>query len=59
MQLRQHLGEVFCRLAEQRESRIDEGHLTADLVHMVIAIPPKSTAFLICPGNQGKTRISK
>jgi REP element-mobilizing transposase RayT len=33
--LRKHLGEVFRRLAEQRESRIEEGHLQADHVHMM------------------------
>jgi Transposase IS200 like len=27
-QLRQYLGEVFRKLAEQKESRIEEGHLT-------------------------------
>ena len=40
-QLRRHLGEVFRRLAVQRESRIEEGHLISDHVHMMIAIPPK------------------
>src|ERR1700676_654313 len=40
-QLRRHLGEVFRRLAEQKESRIEEGHLMSDHVHMMIAIPPK------------------
>ena len=40
-QLRQYLGEVFRRLAEQRESRIEEGHLMSDHVHMMISIPPK------------------
>lgn len=39
-ELRRHLGEVFRRLAEQKESRIEEGHLTSDHVHMMIAIPP-------------------
>lgn len=39
--LRKHLGEVFRRLAEQKESRIEEGHLMSDHVHMMIAIPPK------------------
>ncbi len=34
--LRQHLGEVFRRLAEQKESRIEEGHLLADHVHVLI-----------------------
>ena len=41
VELRQHLGEVFRRLAEQKESRIEEGHLLADHVHMLISIPPK------------------
>jgi putative transposase len=39
--LRRHLGEVFRRLARQKESEIEEGHLMADHVHMMIAIPPK------------------
>jgi putative transposase len=40
-ELRRHLGEVFRRLAEQKESQIEEGHLRPDHVHMMIAIPPK------------------
>jgi putative transposase len=40
-QLRQHLGEVFRKLATQKESRIEEGHLMPDHVHMMIAIPSK------------------
>ena len=40
-ELRQHLGEVFRKLAVQKESRIEEGHLLPDHVHMMIAIPPK------------------
>ena len=39
--LRKHLGEVFRRLAEQKESRIEEGRLMSDHVHMLIAIPPR------------------
>ena len=31
--LRRHLGEVFRKLAEQKESRIEEGHLLVDHVH--------------------------
>ena len=38
--LRQHLGEVFRRLAEQKESRVLEGHLMPDHVHMLLSIPP-------------------
>lgn len=40
-QLRQHLGGVFRRLAAQKESRIEEGHLMSDHVHMMIAKQPK------------------
>ena len=38
-QLRRYLGELFGKLAGQKESRIEEGHLMADHVHMLIAIP--------------------
>jgi Transposase IS200 like len=34
-ELRKHLGEVFRRLASQKESRIEEGHLMC--AHRVIA----------------------
>jgi putative transposase len=40
-ELRRHLGEVFRKLALQKESRIAEGHLMSDHVHMMISIPPK------------------
>ncbi len=36
-ELRKHLGEVFRGLAEQKESRIEEGHLMVDHVHMMIS----------------------
>ena len=38
--MRRHLGEVFRKLALQKESRIEEGHLMPDHVHMMISIPP-------------------
>ena len=40
-ELRGHWGEVFRQLAKQKESRIEEGHLMPDHVHMMIALPPK------------------
>src|ERR1035437_4829872 len=42
-ELRKYLGEVFRKLAEQKESRIEEGHLLPDHVHMMISIDRKST----------------
>jgi len=40
-QVRKELGGVFHRLAKQKESLIEEGHIMADHVHMMISIPPK------------------
>ena len=40
-QLRHALGRGLPRLAAQKESRIEEGHLMRDHVHMMISIPPK------------------
>ena len=34
-------GRVFRKLAAQKESKIEEGHLMPDHVHMMISIPPK------------------
>ena len=56
-QLRQHLGEVFRRLAEQKESRIEEGHLMSDHVHMMIAIPPKYAVSQVIGYIKGKSAI--
>src|SRR3981189_3103632 len=43
-ELRPHLGDVFRKLALQKESRVEEGHLTLDHVHMMISIPPQYAA---------------
>ena len=55
--LRKHLGEVFRRLAEQKESRIEEGHLMSDHVHMLIAIPPKYAVSQVVGFMKGKSAI--
>jgi putative transposase len=56
-QLRQHLGEVLRTLAVQKESRIEEGHLMADHVHMLIAIPPKYSVSQVIGYIKGKRAI--
>jgi putative transposase len=56
-QLRPHLGEVFRRLALQKESRIEEGHLMPDHVHMMIAIPPKYAVSQVIGFIKGKSAI--
>ena len=56
-ELRRHLGEVFRRLAEQKESQIEEGHLRPDHVHMMIAIPPKYAVSQVIGFIKGKSAI--
>jgi putative transposase len=54
--LRQHLGEVFRKLAEQKECRIEEGHLLSDHVHMMISIPPKHAVSTVVGYMKGQER---
>ena len=56
-ELRGHLGEVFRKLAEQKESEIEEGHLRPDHVHMMIAIPPKYAVSQVIGYIKGKSAI--
>ena len=56
-ELRKYLGEVFRKLATQKESRIEEGHLLADHVHMLIAIPPKYAVSQVIGFIKGKSAI--
>ena len=56
-QLRGHLGEVFRTLAQYKESRIEEGHLMPDHVHMMIAIPPKYAVCNVVGYIKGKSAI--
>ena len=56
-EIRRELGEVFRRLAEQRESWIEEGHLLPDHVHMMISIPPKYSVSQVIGYVKGKSAI--
>jgi len=56
-QLRRHLGEVFRNLASHKESRIEEGHLLPDHVHMLIVIPPKYAVSQVIGYIKGKSAI--
>jgi putative transposase len=51
------LGELFRKLAAQKESRIEEGHLMPDHVHMMIAIPPKYAVSQVVGFIKGKSAI--
>jgi len=56
-QIRRELGDVLRRLAEQKESRIEEGHLMPDHVHMMISIPPKYAVSQVVGYIKGKSAI--
>src|SRR5580700_8936781 len=56
-ELRPHLGEVFRKLALQKESRVEEGHLMPDHVHMMISIPPKYAVSQVVGFIKGKSAI--
>jgi len=56
-ELRRHLGEVFRRLATQKESQVEEGHLMPDHVHMLVAIPPKYAVSQVVGFIKGKSAI--
>ena len=56
-ELRRYLGEVFHNLASQRESKIVEGHLMGDHVHMLISIPPKYSVSQTIGFIKGKSAI--
>ena len=55
--LRQQLGEMLKQLAMQRESRIEEGHLMRDHVHMLVSIPPKYSVSQVVGYMKGKSAI--
>ena len=55
--LKRHLGPVFRQLAEQRESRVEEGHLMPDHVHMLLSIPPKYAVSQVVGYIKGKSAI--
>jgi putative transposase len=50
-------GDVFRQLALQKESRVEEGHLLPDHVHMLIAIPPKYAVAQVVGLIKGKSAI--
>ena len=55
--IKRELGAVLRTLAEQKESRIEEGHLMVDHVHMLIAIPPKHAVAQVVGYIKGKSAI--
>ena len=56
-QIKRYLGEVFHRLARQKECLIEEGYLMSDHVHMMISIPPKYSVAQVVGYLKGKSAI--
>jgi putative transposase len=56
-ELKQYLGDVFRKLALQKESKIEQGHLMPDHVHMMISIPPKYSVSQVVGFIEGKSAI--
>lgn len=55
--LRKYLGDIFKELALQKESKILEGHLMGDHVHMMVSIPPKYAVSQVVGYIKGKSAI--
>lgn len=55
--VKRHLGEIFHELAGHKESKILEGHLMGDHVHMCISIPPKYAVSSVVGYIKGKSAI--
>lgn len=56
--IRKELAKIFHELAKQKESRITEGSLSSDHVHMCIEIPPKYAVASVLGFLKGKSAIA-
>jgi len=57
-ELRRYVGSVLKDLANRKESRIEEGHLLSDHIHVLISIPPKYSVSQVVGFIKGKSAIS-
>ncbi len=57
VQLRRDMGPVFRDLAEQKECKVEEGHLMTDHVHMLLSVPPKYSVSSVMGFIKGKSAI--
>ena len=55
--IKDQLGDIFHELAKRKESQIEEGHLMADHIHMLISIPPKYSVSQVIGFIKGKSAI--
>ncbi len=57
-QIRKGVGEVFHRLAKQKESLIEEGYVMADRVHMMILMSPTMRYLRYSASSKEKMRFT-
>ena len=55
--IKRELGPVLRALAEHKESRVEEGHLMIDHVHMLLSIPPKYAVANVVGYIKGKSAM--
>ncbi len=55
--IRRYLGDTFRKLAEHKESWVEEGHLMPDHVHMMFSIPLKHSVAQVIGYIKGKSAI--
>ena len=58
-QLGRDLGKAFRDLAEQKEGKVEGGHLKPDHVHMLLSVPPKYSVSSVMGFIKGKSAIHK
>ena len=51
------MGSVLRGLAQQKECRVEEGHLRSDHVHILLSIPPKHSVSQVVGFIKGKSAI--
>lgn len=55
--LRRDLGSIFKKLAQHKESKIEEGYVMKDHIHMLVSIPPKNSVANVVGYIKGKSAI--
>ena len=56
--IRKELGSILRDLAKRMETKVEEGHLMPDHVHMLLSIPPKHSVSQVIGFMKGKAAIS-
>ena len=56
--IRKDLGPILRELSKRMETKVEEGHLMSDHVHMLLSIPPKYSVSQVVGFVKGKSAIS-